>query len=130
MIGGMKFLRWLILVVLGILLLIFGIQKGFLNTSILHNQNVIRMKVLKNQWKFQPDTVVVRAGRKITLRIYNEDSYPHGFSIKELGINEPLVPMRETTIVFTPENKGTFGFYCSVLCGDGHYRMSGKLIVR
>lgn len=99
-------------------------------TTIVHNRNSIRIRILKNQWKFFPDTIEASRGKPIELRVYNEDSYPHGFSILELGINQELPPMRETVISITPQQASTLGFYCSVLCGEGHYRMSGKLIIR
>jgi cytochrome c oxidase subunit 2 len=31
---------------------------------------------------------------------------------------------------YTANKAGTFEFHCSVLCGSGHWNMTGKLIVQ
>jgi len=118
----MKSTRLIIFIVL-ILIFIIG-------TTIVQNSSVIRVRAMKNQWKFVPDTISARAGQSVELRIYNEDAYPHGFFISELGINEILIPEKETIIHIKPKSSGTYGFYCSVVCGSGHYRMSGRLMVK
>lgn len=89
----------------------------------------INMRVLKDQWKFEPDTIKVEPGDKVRLYIYNEDSYDHGFAIDVLGVNRRLFPKRETVIEFIASLPGKFNFYCSVPCGDGHYDQIGTLLV-
>ncbi len=53
----------------------------------------------------------------------------HGFAIPEFKVNETLVSGKETVVEFTPDKKGEFAFFCSVVCGEGHRDMKGKLIV-
>lgn len=89
----------------------------------------INIRVLENQWKWQPDKIYVRAGDRLILKIYNEDSYDHGFALEIFGINKRLFPRRETVIDFVVSKKGNFNFYCSVPCGEGHYQQIGHLIV-
>jgi cytochrome c oxidase subunit 2 len=88
------------------------------------------MRMIKDQWKFKPQAIIIHANESVELRIYNEDSYSHGFFIEELGINQFLAPQEETIIHIKAEKPGTYGFFCSVLCGEAHYRMSGQLIVK
>lgn len=89
----------------------------------------IHMRVLQNQWKWQPDAIRVKPGDKVILHIFNEDTYDHGFAIDVFGVNRRLFPKSTTTIEFTPSIPGKFNFYCSVPCGPGHYDQVGTLIV-
>lgn len=89
----------------------------------------INMRVLENQWKWQPNIIQAKIGDQVILKIFNEDSYDHGFAMETFGINKRLFPKRETKIEFLASKIGTFNFYCSVPCGQGHYQQTGKLIV-
>lgn len=89
----------------------------------------LHMRVLENKWTWDPSTIQVTAGDKVILRIFNEDSYDHGFALEVFGINKRLYPKQETTIEFVASKEGDFPFYCSVPCGEGHYRQTGKIIV-
>jgi cytochrome c oxidase subunit 2 len=91
---------------------------------------VINMRSLKNQWRWDPNPIEVECGDTITLNIYNEDEYDHGFALDAYGINKRLPPLTTTTIVFRVTKKGTFVFYCSVPCGPGHFDQKGILMVR
>lgn len=89
----------------------------------------IEMRVLENQWVWDPEVIKVKAGDKVRLQIYNEDSYDHGFAVDILGINRRLFPQKTTLVEFTASTAGRFNFYCSVPCGEGHYDQVGLLIV-
>ena len=89
----------------------------------------IDMRVLKDQWLFEPSEIRVEPGDRVRPNIYNEDVYDHGFAIDVLGINRRLFPQRTTIIEFNASLKGRINFYCSVPCGDGHYNQRGVLIV-
>lgn len=89
----------------------------------------IHMRILQNQWKWEPDTITVKPGDRVKLHIYNEDTYDHGFAIDVFGVNRRLFPQTTTVIEFTPTLTGKFNFYCSVPCGEGHYDQIGTLIV-
>lgn len=89
----------------------------------------LNVRSLKNQWKFSPDNIFVKKGDTVKLRIFNEDSYDHGFAIESFGVNTRLFPGVETPVEFVACKTGEFPFYCSVACGEGHYRQTGKVIV-
>ena len=89
----------------------------------------IDMRVLKNQWKWDPDLITVKAGDKVRLYIYNEDPYDHGFAIDRFGVNKRLFPERTTLVEFNASVAGRFNFSCSVQCGTGHYDQVGTMIV-
>ncbi len=88
----------------------------------------INMRVLENKWQWSPNTIAAKAGDRVILKIFNEDGYDHGFALEAFGINKRLFPKRETVIDFTVSKVGTFSFYCSVPCGEGHYQQTGKLV--
>jgi len=89
----------------------------------------IDMRILKDQWLFEPGEIRVDPGDRVRLNIYNEDSYDHGFAIDVFGVNRRLFPKRTTVIEFNASLRGKINFYCSVPCGDGHYDQRGVIIV-
>lgn len=93
------------------------------------NTIVFEMRVLKNQWKWDPSEIHVKAGDKVRLEIFNEDEYDHGFAIDTLGVNRRLFPERTTVVEFNASVPGKFAFSCSVQCGAGHYDQVGLLFV-
>lgn len=86
----------------------------------------IPMRTLANEWRFDPEVISARAGDRVILKIFNEDTYDHGFAMEAFGVNKRLFPKRETVIDFVVSKPGTFSFYCSVPCGEGHYRHVGQ----
>jgi len=93
--------------------------------------NIIEITVVarENQWKWEPMDIKVKAGDLVKLHIFNEDAYDHGFAIEAFGINKRLFPRRQTDIEFIASRAGSFQFYCSVPCGEGHYEQIGSLFV-
>ena len=90
----------------------------------------IEMRVLENQWEWEPEIIQIKAGDKVRLKIYNEDNYDHGFAVDVFGINRRLFPKQTTLVEFTASTPGAFNFYCSVPCGEGHYSQTGILDVK
>jgi cytochrome c oxidase subunit 2 len=79
-------------------------------------------------FEFIPGEIRVNQGETVRLKITATD-VKHGFAISEYGINEQLLVGQEATIEFVADKKGTFTFFCSVMCGSGHRDMKGTLIV-
>ena len=90
----------------------------------------VRMRVIKNEWRWDPKEITIPANSIARLRIFNEDTYEHGFAIKELGIDKKIPPQRETVIELTNIKPGEYDFLCSILCGKGHFEQKGILTVR
>lgn len=89
----------------------------------------IEMRAKENQWKWEPSDIHIKAGDTVRLKIFNEDNYDHGFAVEAFGVNKRLFPRRETVIEFIASRAGSFSFYCSVPCGEGHYDQIGILFV-
>lgn len=53
----------------------------------------------------------------------------HAFYVPELRFKQDAVPGMVTTFWFQAKKTGHFEIACSALCGNGHYKMRGDLIV-
>lgn len=91
-------------------------------------RQVREIAVTARRFSFTPDTITVKQGERIHLKINSED-VSHGFSIPELRVNEIVEPGKETVVELTPTKKGKFRYFCSIECGTGHLAMQGNLIV-
>jgi len=53
----------------------------------------------------------------------------HGFYVRELRIQQDMVPGMQIPVYFTPTKIGRYEIVCTQLCGLGHYRMKAYLEV-
>lgn len=87
---------------------------------------VIRM----SEFKFQPDTITVRAGQPVKLTLQNEGTVVHDFHVDDLGVVSPKVqPKQSTNFEFTPSKTGTFKIVC-IEPGHQEGGMVGSLTVQ
>lgn len=83
------------------------------------------------KWEFSPNTITVNKGDTVILHIKSIDvnhgfAFPSGFN----DINVTLRPGETVDVEFVADQEGTFMFVCSIICGSGHSRMIGQLIVK
>ena len=85
----------------------------------------IEINIVSRSYIYDPEFIEVERGETVVINFQN--SGIHTFTIDELGINESLSGS-SATVEFTPEETGTFEFYCSI---PGHKErgMMGELIV-
>lgn len=86
--------------------------------------------LLVQQWSFDPDVLRLRAGTPYRFRMMAVD-VAHGASL-QLGPASRIIRLRkgglvEQEITFT--RSGEYLVYCTLYCGIGHDRMSGRVIV-
>ncbi len=81
-------------------------------------------------WKtFEPVTLRVEEGQDVVLRLQSTDVH-HRFYAPSLGIGPIDVEPGHTEIVrFKAKASGEFKYYCTSLCGDCHFSMSGWIVV-
>lgn len=92
-------------------------------------EGVQEFSIIAKQWEFFPNTITVEKGVPVKVYITTID-VPHGFKLSEFKApNLKLKKGEITTLTFTPTKVGSFTFACSVLCGKGHGRMKGQIIV-
>lgn len=84
--------------------------------------------ITAKSWAFDPAVITVKQGDKVKLKIKSID-VTHGFALPDFNVKIDLVPNKEETVEFTADKKGEFTFFCSVMCGEGHRDMNGKLVV-
>jgi len=53
----------------------------------------------------------------------------HSFSLNAMRVKQDAIPGIDVPVYFTPIKTGTYEISCAQLCGLGHYRMRGKLII-
>jgi cytochrome c oxidase subunit 2 len=80
------------------------------------------------KFAFSPSTITVNRGDRVRLTLQNVEGV-HGLSISEFRVNLQPAAGQSQTVEFTADKAGTFNFACTVYCGSGHLKMSGKLVV-
>ena len=90
--------------------------------------DVASFTVVARQWAFEPSIIRVRQGQNVSLTIRSVD-VSHGFSLSAFNVNEQLEPGQTVYVSFVADTKGSYPFFCSVFCGQGHSVMRGTLIV-
>lgn len=80
------------------------------------------------QWAFDPEVITVKKGDNVRIKIKSID-VSHGFALPDYGFDQNLEPGKEVVVEFIASKKGEFTFFCSVMCGEGHKGMKGKLVV-
>ena len=89
---------------------------------------LVEVEMTARQWEFIPDTITVKKGQTVNLRVTSVD-VAHGIAIPDFGVNAYLKPGSEVEMSFVADKFGTFDFVCSIECGRGHNRMRGVVIV-
>lgn len=85
--------------------------------------------IVGKEMKFEQAAVTVRVGEPVTLVFENQGALMHALVLDEFGVAlEHIQPGASGTATFTPEQPGTYTFYCSE---PGHREadMIGTLIV-
>jgi heme/copper-type cytochrome/quinol oxidase subunit 2 len=90
--------------------------------------DALEIQMTAKKYEFSPSTITVKKGDQVKLIVTALD-HDHGFKLDAFHVNQKLQKGEPTTIEFTADQPGTFPFECSVLCGLGHKKMKGKLVV-
>lgn len=89
-------------------------------------ERTIHMGVRQYVW--EPATITAKKGELVRLIIHNADVL-HGLVIPELGVMNIDIPSDGAVIEFSADKVGTFEFFCSYYCGEGHMEMRGKIVI-
>lgn len=88
-----------------------------------------RVTVVAQEYRFEPDTIRVKKGSRVVIRLENRGTQPHEFEIEALDFEiGPIRPGTSAEAAFVAEKPGTYTYVCNV---DGHQQkgMRGTLIV-
>ncbi len=111
---------------------------------------VQQVTVEASEFKFQPSTIEVSAGRPVKITMSNKGTVEHDWAIQKMpmvglkesssgghdmaGMNQPELHMnammgQTAQVEFTPTTPGTYDIYCTVM-GHKEAGMVGKLVVK
>jgi cytochrome c oxidase subunit 2 len=127
-------------------LLAFALQWGILALGAsLQTASPKVIEITAKKYQFDPAEVHVKKGEHIELRVHSADEthgikieiYPDGTShnsspglvFANPGVNGKVEKNVDQILDFVAAEPGTYEFKCAKLCGMGHGRMQGKLIV-
>jgi nitrous-oxide reductase len=82
---------------------------------------------------YTPDIIRVRKGDRVILHVTNVETSrdtTHGFTISGYNVQSSLEPGETSTIEFTADKAGAYGFYCTEFCSALHMEMQGWLLVQ
>jgi plastocyanin len=97
------------------------------------------VSLMLGDYRFDPDSIEVQSGQPVVLTLINKDGItPHNFILQDtaagLDIDTGVSAGSTSTVEFTPENSGTYTFYCSkklpFMKSHRARGMEGTLIVR
>ena len=83
------------------------------------------------QWRYSYCSITVYEGQTVMVTLQSLD-VPHGFAIDgypEVG-SIHISPNAQSVVKFTADKTGTFTYYCTVFCGEGHPLHKGQLVVQ
>lgn len=86
------------------------------------------LSIVMKKWAIVPDRIVVRQGSRVELVVSTLD-VEHGLAVPALGINEPVQPSKPAVVRFLAQTPGTYPMHCSILCGRGHDKMTGVIVI-
>ena len=102
------------------------------------------VEVSAKKYEYSPNEIRVKAGERVRLKVHSVDEthglklslYPEGSKDKAAGLkfdapdsNGKVEKGVDEVVEFTAVTPGTYEFKCAKMCGLGHGKMKGKLIV-
>jgi mono/diheme cytochrome c family protein len=81
-------------------------------------------------WKdFAPATLFVETGEEVVLHLRSADVF-HRLYLPEFLVGPiDVEPGHTVTVRFTAARQGVFQYYCTSMCGAGHFNMRGWVVV-
>jgi len=85
-------------------------------------------QIVMRKWDIDPGRVEVPQGARVELVVTSTD-VEHGIAVPGLGINEAVQPEHPAVVRFLAQTPGVYPIRCSVLCGRGHDKMNGAIVI-
>jgi len=93
------------------------------------NQNTQNITISGNEFSFSPSEIRVKNGQPVKIIFTNNGQFPHNWKVDEFNAITPTAQTGQTTeVTFTPNQTGTFQYYCAVT-GHKDRGMVGNLVV-
>jgi len=85
----------------------------------------VEVKLIATSFEFDKTEIKVKKGDKVKLSFENNQGM-HNVEIPDLKVTTAKAGV---PVEFVASKAGTFEFKCGIMCGGGHDKMVGKLIV-
>jgi len=86
------------------------------------------LRVQASSEGFSPDRLTLRRGETVRIHLSTADG-PHCFAVDGLRVEKRIVPGRETVLDLSPDEGGSFPFYCCLEKGAARDRERGEIVV-
>jgi plastocyanin len=106
-------------VLTGVIIIIIGAVAGILllrtsNNRAAASTNANVITITAKDTLFDLDTITVKVGQPVTVRLVNDDDMDHIFAVKALNVySDQIGPNQTTEVTFTPQQTGDYEFFCS-----------------
>ena len=82
---------------------------------------VVEFNIKVDKVRFQPDSISVRKGDRVMLKVTSVDEKAHGLTLEDFGLKKVVIPAKETVnIEFLADKEGVFVYRCSKYCSFRH----------
>jgi cytochrome c oxidase subunit 2 len=92
------------------------------------NTGSVRVTLVSEMFYFDPDEIVVPAGKPVTFRATSTDVI-HGLLVAGTNTNAMIIPGYVTEFTVTFPEPGEYLMLCHEYCGMLHHEMQGVVIV-
>ena len=83
--------------------------------------------LMGQMWQWYP---ILKLKKDQTYRIHvSSVDLQHGLSLQPMNMNFQILPGYDHVLTMTPTMSGDFSVICNEFCGEGHSRMTGKILV-
>ncbi len=87
--------------------------------------NVVEVTITSKNFEFDQKEIKAKVGDTVKIHFKNDEG-AHGFGLDAFG---GIDIKSGETAEFVVDKAGTYEYYCTLMCGQGHDNMMGKLIV-
>lgn len=98
------------------------------STEVINGRTERTIHMGVRQYVWEPNVITAKRGELVRLIIHNAD-VEHGLVIPDLGV-EQSIPPEGAVVEFLATQAGTFEFFCSAWCGEGHMEMLGQVVIQ
>jgi cytochrome c oxidase subunit II len=90
--------------------------------------NVRIIDITARRFSFTPNTITIKKGEAVKLRLTSQD-VTHGFFSRAFKLDEDLEQGETKEITLTPQEGGNFTIICDHFCGTNHGNMNMTVVV-
>lgn len=118
---------------------------GATQSPVSQSQEPQVIEVSAKKYEFTPSQIHVKQGTRVEFKVHSEDEthgiklsvYPEGskehgkpgLQFEQPAANGKVTKGMDQVLDFVAQEPGTYEFKCAKVCGFGHGRMKGELIV-